>query len=136
MSLSATSTCLLNTIRNDDSTTSLGNLFQCLITLPVNFFFLISNLNHSWCSLRLDLHCVITCYQGEENSPYPDTPFSQAVVESDELPPQPPFLQAKELQLPQLLLIRFDFANKYYNRCLQLGCQKVIIIIMNTYRPG
>ncbi|KAK4819534.1 hypothetical protein QYF61_006027 [Mycteria americana] len=33
MSRSATSTCLLNTCRDGDSTTSLGSLFQCLTTL-------------------------------------------------------------------------------------------------------
>lgn len=49
---------------------------------------------------------------------------------------QPSFLQAKELLLPQLLLIRFDLANKYYSYCLQLGCQQVIIINMNTFRTG
>ena len=35
----------LNTSRDGDSTTSLGSLFQCLTTLPVKKFFLISNLN-------------------------------------------------------------------------------------------
>jgi len=33
MSLSGTSTGLLNTLRDGDSTTSLGSLFQCLTTL-------------------------------------------------------------------------------------------------------
>jgi len=35
----------LNTSRDGDSTTSLGSLFQCLTTLSVKKFFLISNLN-------------------------------------------------------------------------------------------
>ena len=34
------STCLLNTSRDGDSTTSLGSLFQCLTTLSVKKFFL------------------------------------------------------------------------------------------------
>uniref|UniRef100_A0A8C3PSA2 Arachidonate--CoA ligase n=1 Tax=Calidris pygmaea TaxID=425635 RepID=A0A8C3PSA2_9CHAR len=38
------STCLLNTSRDGASTTSLGSPFQCLITLSVETFFLISNL--------------------------------------------------------------------------------------------
>ena len=46
--LSVTSTHLLNTSRDGDSTTSLGSLFQCLITLSVKKFFLISNLNFPW----------------------------------------------------------------------------------------
>ena len=39
-------------IRDGDSTTSLGSLFQCLTTLSVKKFFLISNLNLPWCNLR------------------------------------------------------------------------------------
>ncbi|XP_072708486.1 COP9 signalosome complex subunit 5 isoform X2 [Ciconia boyciana] len=35
-----------------DSTTFLGSLFQCLTTLPVKKFFLISNLNLPWHNLR------------------------------------------------------------------------------------
>jgi len=35
----------LKTSRDGDSTTSLGSLFQCLSTLQVKKFFLISNLN-------------------------------------------------------------------------------------------
>jgi len=42
MSLNPTSTYLSNTSRDGDSTTSLGGLFQCLITLLVKKFFLIS----------------------------------------------------------------------------------------------
>jgi len=44
MSRSATSTRFLNTSRDGDSTTSLGSLFQCLTTLSVQKFFLLSNL--------------------------------------------------------------------------------------------
>ncbi|KAK4823265.1 hypothetical protein QYF61_000232, partial [Mycteria americana] len=52
MSLSATSTRLLNTSKDGNSTTSLGSLFQCLRTLSVKKIFLISNLNLPWCNLR------------------------------------------------------------------------------------
>ncbi|KAK4829075.1 hypothetical protein QYF61_002019, partial [Mycteria americana] len=52
MSLSTTSTHLLNTSRDGDSTTSLGSLLQCLTTLSVKTFFLISNLNLPWHNLR------------------------------------------------------------------------------------
>ena len=52
MSQSATSTRFLNTPRDGDSTTSLGSLFQCLTTLSVKKFFLISSLNLPWCNLR------------------------------------------------------------------------------------
>jgi len=52
MSWSATSTQFLNTSRDSDSTTSLGSLFQCLITRSVKAFFLIYNLNLPWWNLR------------------------------------------------------------------------------------
>ena len=52
ISQSATSTHFLNTYRDGDSTASLGSLFQCLTTLSVKKFFLISSLNLPWCSLR------------------------------------------------------------------------------------
>ena len=45
MSQIATSTHFLNTSRDGDSTAALGSLFQCLTTLSVQRFFLISNLN-------------------------------------------------------------------------------------------
>ncbi|KAK4807052.1 hypothetical protein QYF61_018393 [Mycteria americana] len=50
--------------------------------------------------------CPITCYLGEETDPHLTTTSFQVVVESDEVSPQPPFLQAKQSQLPQPLLIR------------------------------
>ncbi|KAK4820802.1 hypothetical protein QYF61_006927 [Mycteria americana] len=50
--------------------------------------------------------CPITCYLGEETDPHLSTTSFQVVVESDEVSPQPPFLQAKQSQLPQPLLIR------------------------------
>ncbi|KAK4820738.1 hypothetical protein QYF61_004419 [Mycteria americana] len=48
----------------------------------------------------------ITCYLGEETDTHLSTPSFQAVVESDEVSPQPPFLQAKQPQFPQPLPIR------------------------------
>jgi len=52
MSRSATSTRVVNPSRDGDPTTSLGSLFQCLTTLSVKTFFLISNLNLPRRSLR------------------------------------------------------------------------------------
>lgn len=46
--------CLLNTSREDDSATSLGNLFQCLTTQK-KIFFLISSMNLPWHNLTLFL---------------------------------------------------------------------------------
>ena len=43
--LTALSSLTLNTTRYKASTTLLGNIFQCLITLIIKYFFLLSNLN-------------------------------------------------------------------------------------------
>jgi len=81
MSLSATSTCLLNISRGCDSTTSLGSLSQCLTTLSVKKFFLISNLNLPWCNLRpLPLSCYL---EKETDSHLPTTSSFWVVVESN-----------------------------------------------------
>ncbi|KAK4821667.1 hypothetical protein QYF61_027135 [Mycteria americana] len=42
-----------------------------------------------------------TCYLGEETDPHLATTSFQVVVESNKVSPQPPFLQAKQPQLPQ-----------------------------------
>ena len=46
----------------------------------------------------------ITCYLGEETNTHLATTSFQVAVESDKVSPQPPFLQAEQSQLPQLLL--------------------------------
>jgi len=53
MLLKALSNLALKTFREGASTTSLGNLFQCLTTLTEKNFFLISNLNLLSFSLKL-----------------------------------------------------------------------------------
>ena len=50
--LRAPSNLALNVSRNGASTTSLGNLVQCLTTLIVKYFFLISSLNLPSLSLK------------------------------------------------------------------------------------
>ncbi|KAK4822641.1 hypothetical protein QYF61_018593, partial [Mycteria americana] len=77
MSLSTSSQRPLNTSRDGDSTTSLGSLFQCLITLSV-------------------------------------------VVESNEVSPQPPFLQAEQPQVPQPLPISLVLQTLPQLRCPSL----------------
>lgn len=42
---------------------------------------------------------------------YLATPSFQALVESNKVPPEPPFLKAKHLQLPQLFLIQLVAAD-------------------------
>ncbi|KAK4816020.1 hypothetical protein QYF61_011010 [Mycteria americana] len=62
----------------------------------------------------------ITCYLGEETDPHLSTTSFQAVVESNKVSPQPPFLQAKQSQLPQPLLIRLVLQTLHQLRCPSL----------------
>ncbi|KAK4823880.1 hypothetical protein QYF61_007828 [Mycteria americana] len=64
--------------------------------------------------------CPITCYLGEETDPHLSTTSFQAVVESDEVSPQPPFLQAKQPQFPQPLLIRLLLQTLHQLHCPSL----------------
>ncbi|KAK4823878.1 hypothetical protein QYF61_007826 [Mycteria americana] len=64
--------------------------------------------------------CPITCYLGEETDPHLSTASFQAVVENDEVSPQPPFLQAKQPQFPQPLLIRLLLQTLHQLRCPSL----------------
>ncbi|KAK4826641.1 hypothetical protein QYF61_010569 [Mycteria americana] len=91
MSLSTSSKRLLNTPRDGDSTTALGSLCQCLTTLSV-----------------------------KRDRPHLSTPSFQAVVESDEVSPQPPFLQAEQPQLPQPLPISLVLQTLPQLRCPSL----------------
>lgn len=53
--------------------------------------------------------CPITCCLGKETDPHLDVTCFQLVVESNGIYPQPPFLQIKQPQFPQLLLVSFAF---------------------------
>ncbi|KAK4816180.1 hypothetical protein QYF61_012470 [Mycteria americana] len=64
--------------------------------------------------------CPITCYLGEETDPHLATTSCQAVVESDKVSPQPPFLQAKQSQFPQPLLIRLVLQTLHQLHCPSL----------------
>jgi len=48
----------------------------------------------------------ITSYLGEETNTCLTTTCFQVVVESNKVSPQPPLLQIKQPQFPQLLLVR------------------------------
>lgn len=61
MALCVTSRLFLNTSRDGDSTTSLGRWFHCPVTLSVKNFFLTSNLNFPWRTLRLSSCSVSGC---------------------------------------------------------------------------
>ncbi|KAK4816506.1 hypothetical protein QYF61_017467 [Mycteria americana] len=62
----------------------------------------------------------VTCYLGEETDPHLSTTSFQVAVESDKVSPQPPFLQAKQPQFPQPLLIRLVLQTLHQLRCPSL----------------
>ncbi|KAK4815740.1 hypothetical protein QYF61_006778 [Mycteria americana] len=62
----------------------------------------------------------ITCDLGEETNPHLPTTSFQVVVESDKVSPQPPFLQTKQPQFPQPLLIRLVLQTLHQLRCPSL----------------
>ncbi|KAK4829663.1 hypothetical protein QYF61_005956 [Mycteria americana] len=92
MSLSTSSTWLLNTSRDGDSTTSLGSLFQCLTALS-------------------------------------------AAVESDEVSPQPPFLQAEQPQVPQPLPISLVLQTLPQLRCPSLDTLQPLNVSLGVGGP-
>ncbi|KAK4818581.1 hypothetical protein QYF61_015381 [Mycteria americana] len=64
--------------------------------------------------------CPITCYLGEETDPHLSTTSFQVAVESEKVSPQPPFLQTKQPQFPQPLLIRLLLQTLHQLRCPSL----------------
>ncbi|KAK4828214.1 hypothetical protein QYF61_024648 [Mycteria americana] len=64
--------------------------------------------------------CPMACYLGEETNTHLSTTSFQAVVESDKVSPQPPFLQAKQPQFPQPLLRRLLLQTLHQLRCPSL----------------
>lgn len=80
----ATSTQLLNTLRDGDST-SLSHPLQCLTTLSMKKCFLVSNLN---------LPCHLLPAIG--GCSHHTTTFFQVVTEANKISPELPFLQAKQ----------------------------------------
>lgn len=57
----------LNTSRDGDST--LCRPFQCLATLSMNEFLMLSSLNLSWCSFKALFFCPVTGYLGAGTDP-------------------------------------------------------------------
>ena len=83
-------------------------------------FFQISSLNHSWCNLRLFLmFCHLSPMQ--RLMLWNLLSGSSRVAESNEVSPQPPFLQTKQPQSPQPLLITSSFTNFTALFCTQLS---------------
>ncbi|KAK4825361.1 hypothetical protein QYF61_026880 [Mycteria americana] len=83
----------LNVSRNGASTTSLGNLFQCFITLTVRNFFLTSSLNLPSFSLK-PLPLVLS-----------EWVLLKILEGFNKVSPQPSLLQAEQPQLSQPVLV-------------------------------
>ena len=83
-----------------------GSPVQCSITLSVNKFFLISNVNLPWRNLR-PFPLVLSLVTREKRpTPHFTTTSFQVAVASDKVSPQPPLLQTEQPQFSQLLLIK------------------------------
>ncbi|KAK4810277.1 hypothetical protein QYF61_015307 [Mycteria americana] len=77
----------------------------------------------------------ITCYLGEETDPHLSTTSFQVVVESDKVSPQPPFLQAKQPQFPQPLLIRLLLQTLPQLRCPSLDTLQQLNVLLVVRGP-
>ena len=70
-------------------------------------------------------YSFITSYMREEADPQPTTTSIQVVIESGKVSPEPPLLQTKQPQFPQLLLIRLALQIPYQFHCLFLDTPQV-----------
>ncbi|KAK4826673.1 LOW QUALITY PROTEIN: hypothetical protein QYF61_010682 [Mycteria americana] len=111
-----------------NSTTSLGSLFQCLIILSIKKFFLISNLNLPWHNLR-PLPLSLSLRRRDRPPPLYNL---LSAVEGDKVSPQPPFLQAKQHQFPQLLLISLTL---HQLRCPSLDTVQHLSVFLVARSP-
>lgn len=64
--------------------------------------------------------CPIVCFLGEEINSQLMTASFQALVERDKVPPEPPFLQTEQPQLPQPLLTVFVLQTLHHLHCPSL----------------
>ena len=77
----------------------------------------------------------IACNLIEETSTHLTTTSFQAVVESDQVSPQPPFLQAEQPQFPQLLLIRLVLWTLHQLRCPSLDTLQHLNVFLVVRGP-
>ena len=107
MSMSAPSTHLLNTSRDDDLVASLGQPVPMLDNPFSEDIFPDIQSRPPLMQLEAIASHPITSFLGEETNTHLTTASFQVVVESDKVSPQPPLPQTKQAQFPQLLLISF-----------------------------
>jgi len=119
----------LNTSSDGDSTTSLGSLFQCLTTLSVQ------KSKPPLMQLEAISSCPITHYLGEETNTQLATTSFRVVVESKKVPPEPPLLQTKPPQFPQLLLIRLVLQTLHQLCCHSLNTLQHLHVLLVVSGP-
>lgn len=119
MSQSATPKSPLNTHGDNDPTTSLGRLFQCLTSYSAKNFSLIFNLTSPGALWGHPFSCC-PLFPGKRDWLSLATTSFQGVVESKKIPPNPDFLHAEPPQIPQLILIRFVIQTLHQLPCLSL----------------
>ena len=95
----ATSSLALNVSRDGASTTSLGNQFQCITTLWVKNFLLITNLNLP-SQLKTIPPYPITTHPHMQLFPLLFIRSVQVLEGHNEVSPEPSLLQAKQAQFP------------------------------------
>ncbi|KAK4806198.1 hypothetical protein QYF61_001121 [Mycteria americana] len=101
-----------------DSTTSLGSLFQCLPTLSVKKFPNIQS-KPPLAQLEAISSCPIACYLGEETNTHLSTTS----------------FQAKQSQLPQLLLIRLVLQTLHQLCCPSLDALQHLSVFLVVRGP-
>ena len=111
MALSTTSKWFLSTFRDGDSTTSLGSLFHCLTTLSVKKCFLISHLNLPWCNLR-PFPLILSPVRRDQ--PQSRSNHLSGIWRQNNVSPQPPLPQTKQLQTKQELPVSLQNLSKPY----------------------
>ncbi|KAK4821380.1 hypothetical protein QYF61_018918 [Mycteria americana] len=77
----------------------------------------------------------MACYLGEETDPHLSTTSFQVVVESNKVSPQPPFLQAKQPQVPQPLPIRLVLQTLHQLRCPSLDTLQHLNVSLGVRGP-
>ncbi|KAK4806962.1 hypothetical protein QYF61_027329 [Mycteria americana] len=77
----------------------------------------------------------ITCYLTEETDTHLSTTSFQVVVDSNKVSPQPPFLQAKQSQFPQPLLIRLVLQTLHQLHWPSLDTLQHLNVLLVVRRP-
>jgi len=79
--------------------------------------------------------CPIAGYQGEEISTSLSMSPPQEAVDSNEVTPQPPLLQTRQAQSPQLLHIAHAFQAFHQPCCPSLDVFKDLHILLKLWGP-